>query len=257
MKRFLAIVFMAGLFALFLYLVAGMPPMGDSQNPTAQNVVPRYIEGAQEEAGAENVVTAVVLNYRGYDTLGEVTVIFTAMAGVLAVLGKERKERIHAYTDYSKVRSSTIVRTFLYFLVPFIVLFSVYVILHGLITPGGGFQGGTIIGASMIIFTAIFGLWDASKRISQRIRVPLETGAVLIFYIIGWVGIIGGGDFPDLSYAPAAQFRATGGTRLAEHNHPDMHRHRLRHNLHLHPLRNDQGGGRSCPLITCSKITIT
>lgn len=195
MKRFLAIVFMAGLFALFLYLVAGMPPMGDSQNPTAQNVVPRYIEGAQEEAGAENVVTAVVLNYRGYDTLGEVTVIFTAMAGVLAVLGKERKERIHAYTDYSKVRSSTIVRTFLYFLVPFIVLFSVYVILHGLITPGGGFQGGTIIGASMIIFTAIFGLWDASKRISQRIRVPLETGAVLIFYIIGWVGIIGGGTF--------------------------------------------------------------
>jgi multicomponent Na+:H+ antiporter subunit B len=194
-KKLLAIVFMAGLFALFLYLVAGMPPMGDPQNPTAQNVVPRYIEGSLEETGAENVVTAVVLNYRGYDTLGEVTVIFTAMAGVLAVLGKERKGRIHAYTDNSKVRSSTIVRTFLYFLVPFIILFSVYIILHGLISPGGGFQGGTIIGASMIIFTAIFGLWEASQRIPQKIRVPLETGAVLTFYITGWLGIIGGATF--------------------------------------------------------------
>ena len=195
MKRVLAFVFMLGLLALLLYLVASMPPMGDPQNPTAQNVVPRYIESAQEEAGADNVVTAVVLNYRGYDTLGEVTVIFTAMAGVLAVLGKERKDRIHAYTDYSKIRSSTIVRTFLYFLVPFIILFSLYIILHGLISPGGGFQGGTIIGASMIIFTAIFGLWEASKSIPNKLRMPLETGAVFTFYFIGWLGIIGGATY--------------------------------------------------------------
>ena len=195
MKKILTFVIMAGLVALLLYVVASMPRMGDPENPTNSNVVPRYLERSEEEAGAENVITGIILNYRGYDTMGEVTVIYTALAAVLAVLGRERRGRIYAYFDHSKVRSSVIVRTFVTFLIPFIIMFSVYTILHGELSPGGGFQGGAIFGASMIIFTTIFGLWEASKRIPQKIRIPLEGAAVLTFFLVGTLGVLGGEAF--------------------------------------------------------------
>ncbi|MDY6795285.1 MAG: hydrogen gas-evolving membrane-bound hydrogenase subunit E [Actinomycetota bacterium] len=195
MKRALSLVFILGLAVLLLYVVGNMPSMGDPQNPTASHVSPHYLERGVEETGSENAVTSVIINYRGYDTMGEVTVIFCALAGVLAVLGREKKGRIYAYTDHSKVRSSPIVRTFLIFLVPFIIMFSVYTILHGELAPGGGFQGGAVIGASMIIFTTIFGLWEASKSIPQKLRIPLEGTAVMAFFVVGVAGLIGGGSF--------------------------------------------------------------
>ena len=199
MKRIFSLLFIGALLVLLLYVVAGMPPMGDPETPTATHVIPRYLERAEEETHTENVITGVILNYRGYDTMGEVTVIFCALAGVLAVLGRERRGRISGFVDRSPVPSSTIVRTMVRFMVPFIVLFSVYTILHGEISPGGGFQGGAIIGGSMIIFTTIFGLHESSRRVPQKVRAPLEGAAVLAFFAVGTLGLVGGGNF--LTYA--------------------------------------------------------
>ncbi|NPV58225.1 MAG: hypothetical protein HPY75_01015 [Actinobacteria bacterium] len=199
MKNLLALLFIIALAALLLYVAANMPPMGDPDNPTATHVIPRYLEGAEKETHTENVITGIILNYRGYDTMGEVTVIFSALAAVLAVLGRERRGRIHAYVDRSTVPSSVIVRTMVRFLVPLIVLFSVYTILHGEISPGGGFQGGAIIGGSMIVFTTIFGLYESSRRIPQKVRFPLEGSAVVTFFLVGVLGMVGGGNF--LTYA--------------------------------------------------------
>jgi multicomponent Na+:H+ antiporter subunit B len=199
MKRILALVFMAALLVLLLYVVASLPPMGDAENPTATHVIPRYLEDAAEETHAQNVVTGIILNYRGYDTMGEVTVIFCALAAVLAVLGREKRGKIYAYVDRSGVKSSVIVKTMVRFLVPFIILFSIYTILHGELSPGGGFQGGAIVGGSMIIFTTIFGLYESSERIPQKLRVPLEGAAVITFFVVGVLGLVGGGNF--LTYA--------------------------------------------------------
>ena len=80
MKRAVAAIFLLGLVAILLYVVGSMPRMGDPDTPTATNVVPRYLELGEEETGAENAVTSVIINYRGYDTMGEVTVIFCALA---------------------------------------------------------------------------------------------------------------------------------------------------------------------------------
>jgi multicomponent Na+:H+ antiporter subunit B len=54
-------------------------------------VAPRYIEESGDEIGVPNIVTSVLASYRGYDTLGEVTVIFTAACGVLVLLGRSRR----------------------------------------------------------------------------------------------------------------------------------------------------------------------
>ncbi|RJP30212.1 MAG: hypothetical protein C4536_10290 [Actinobacteria bacterium] len=200
MKRVVSLLFIAALLALLLYVVANMPPMGDPENPTnSSEVIKRYLNEAEEETHCENVITGIILNYRGYDTMGEVTVIFCALAAVLAVLGREKRGKIYAYADRSRVPSSAIVRTMVAFLVPFIILFSIYTILHGEISPGGGFQGGAIVGGSMIIFTTIFGLYESSQRIPQKLRAPLEGSAVITFFIVGILGMAGGGNF--LTYA--------------------------------------------------------
>ncbi len=195
MKNFLAVLSTGVVAALLLYVVALLPSMGNPNNPTNLNVIPRYLEHSEEEAGAENIVSGILLNYRGYDTMGEVTVIFSALAAVLAVLSRGKKKVLYTYMDRSEVKSSVITRVAVRFLVPFIILFSIYTILHGDVLPGGGFQGGAIIGASLIIFTTVFGLWESTKRIPTSFRISLEGSAVMAFFLIGIAGIIGGANF--------------------------------------------------------------
>ena len=73
--------------AALIYGTLDMPRYGDPLAPIHQHVAPRYLQETPTEIGVPNVVTAVLASYRGYDTLGEVTVIFTAGVGVMLLLG--------------------------------------------------------------------------------------------------------------------------------------------------------------------------
>ncbi len=77
--------------AALLYATADMPPFGAPDNPIHRHVAPRYIDRSLDETGVPNMVTAVLASYRGYDTLGETTVIFTAGVAVLVLLGGRRR----------------------------------------------------------------------------------------------------------------------------------------------------------------------
>ena len=77
--------------AVLINTTFDMPSFGDPQAPIHQHVAPRYIEESGREIGVPNIVTSVLASYRGYDTLGETTVIFTAACGVLALLGRRRR----------------------------------------------------------------------------------------------------------------------------------------------------------------------
>lgn len=77
--------------ALLVYGTLGLPEFSDPNAPIHQHVVPRYLTESKKEVGVPNVVTAVLASYRGYDTLGETTVVFTAGAGVVALLRRRRK----------------------------------------------------------------------------------------------------------------------------------------------------------------------
>lgn len=70
-----------------LYGTSDLPDFGDPQAPSHVHVAPRYLHDSYREIGIPNVVTSVLASYRGYDTLGEVTVIFTAGMGVLCLIG--------------------------------------------------------------------------------------------------------------------------------------------------------------------------
>jgi multicomponent Na+:H+ antiporter subunit B len=80
--------------AALVWGTLALPPFGVAEAPIHQHVAPRYLGDAIKETGVPNVVTAVLADYRGYDTLGEVTVIFTAGIGVMLLLhGRRRRER--------------------------------------------------------------------------------------------------------------------------------------------------------------------
>jgi multicomponent Na+:H+ antiporter subunit B len=79
--------------AVLVYGTVDMPPFGAPDNPVHEHVAPRYLAETPERIGIPNVVTAVLASYRGYDTMGEVTVVFTAGVGVLLLLGRRRRRR--------------------------------------------------------------------------------------------------------------------------------------------------------------------
>ena len=79
--------------AALIYGTLDMPHFGDPDAPVHHHVAPSYLEKSPDEIGIPNVVTGVLASYRGYDTLGELTVIFTAGVGVLALLGIRRRRQ--------------------------------------------------------------------------------------------------------------------------------------------------------------------
>ncbi len=188
------------IFAYFLLItVAEMPKFAEVNNPPNVHVVDRYLEEGEKESGAKNIVTNIIINYRGYDTLGEVTVIFTALCAVLAILKRENLFTAFSHLDTSPNKASIVVRVVITLMFPLALLFGFYIILHGEDTPGGGFQGGTVAGASLILFALVFGFRQALNKIPARIREFFENVAPLTFFAVGMIGLLVGLNF--LSFA--------------------------------------------------------
>lgn len=92
-KPFTPLIVSISVGGMLVYGTLGLPEFSDPQAPIHQHVVPRYLNEIKTEVDVPNVVTAVLASYRGYDTLGETTVVFTAGAGVIALLRRRRKGR--------------------------------------------------------------------------------------------------------------------------------------------------------------------
>ncbi|HMA99940.1 MAG TPA: Na(+)/H(+) antiporter subunit B [Spirochaetota bacterium] len=132
-----------------------------------------YINNGARETGAANIVTSVVVNYRGFDTLGEITILFTAAIGLAAVLGHPKKNK----DPQPKEPASLIVYTGYRILFPFMLLFGAYIFIHGHLTPGGGFQGGAVIASAFILMY----MSSKDKKINPTAVKIIESLAGLTF----------------------------------------------------------------------------
>ena len=151
----------SGLFCLFLVAmlliaVSYLPSYGHPENPANNEVARRYIESGLEETGAVNIVTGMILDYRAFDTLGESHVLFIAICTVLILLRKDKKKDdngkdVEESDRIYEPKNDVILQTAARVLVPPIIIFGIYVILGGHLGPGGGFSGGAIIGAVLIL----------------------------------------------------------------------------------------------------------
>jgi multicomponent Na+:H+ antiporter subunit B len=201
-RKWLATVTVVVNVALISYATFNVPLLGDPEAPVHLHVAPWYLENTVEHVGIPNVVTAVLATYRGYDTLGEVFVIFVAGIGVLFLLSAGRDRVLatrHQPRLDSGLRHHLIPKVVSRMLIPFIVLFGLYVQFHGEYGPGGGFQAGAIVAAGMILYSVIEGESAALELVPPKVLMALAVGGAMLYGLVGVICMLLGGNFLDYS----------------------------------------------------------
>ena len=203
-----------GFLALYLGGARGLPPLGHYKGPYGDvlNSVATY------ERHVTDVVTAVNFDYRGFDTLGEEFILFISVMGVALLLRKEEHEgggrgshteehdqekeaEKHASENQDEAtgrrvpRPSDAARLLTIGLVGPLVLFGLYVVTHGQLTPGGGFQGGVIL-ATAPLLVYLSGSYGVFKRITSHRLIEVSDAIGAGGYaLIGFAGMAYGAHF--------------------------------------------------------------
>lgn len=189
--------------ALLLDASNDFPAWADPAAPAGGHVATYYVNNTLSDTGAPNVVTSVLADYRGFDTLFETTVIFAAGMVVIAVLRRpgRRKNPRRKTRDGKLVEAHTslIIQRVARIMIPFMQLYGLYVVAHGHHSPGGGFQGGVIIGSSFILVGLSYNVQTVVKRMNEKLNILLANAGVLVFAGIGTLCILLGGNFLDYS----------------------------------------------------------
>lgn len=179
-----SVVFCILLVTMLLSAVSYLPTFGNSENPVNNEVAARYIENGLQETGAVNIVTGMILDYRAFDTLGESHVLFIATCTVLILLRLDKKESRKRYMadDRShEPKNDVILQTVAKVLVPPIFIFGIYIILAGHLGPGGGFSGGAVIGAGLILYLNAFGFEKTEKFFTAKTYRRMSFGALACY----------------------------------------------------------------------------
>ncbi|MBQ8314880.1 MAG: hypothetical protein IJX95_03950 [Lachnospiraceae bacterium] len=188
----MAVLLCAIVITTLLVTVSYLPEYGSPDNPNNNEVVEEYNKDGIHDTGATNNVASMILDYRAFDTLGESHVLFVAAVCVMILLrlelnkdgkptdvkrAEEENDRLY------EPKNDKILQLSAKILVPMIIMFGIYVILNGHLSPGGGFSGGAIIGAGLILYVNAFGFEKAS-RIMNRKNYAVISVIPLLFYAI-------------------------------------------------------------------------
>lgn len=185
-------------FAVVLVLtVSYSPKTGMADNPSYNEVVEKYIEDGLEETGATNIVAGMILDYRAFDTLGESHVLFVATITVTVLLRLDKRKRKKGDTRITETideaeeedkifepKHDSILQKVSLLLVPIIFIFGIYVILNGHVSPGGGFSGGAIIGAGLILYLNAFGFEKTERFFTERVYKWVSVVALAFYALI-------------------------------------------------------------------------
>lgn len=163
------------------YTVLLLPVYNDPNAPTNNEVSQRYLEKGTEETGAVNTVAGMILDYRAFDTFGESTVLFAATAAVLFItLSKHTKE----WTDkgpFADPSTDLIFQHIGKLLLPMILVYGVYVVLNGHLSPGGGFSGGAVLGGGLILASSMFGQKKLTRVLTPNVTTGMSVACLLCY----------------------------------------------------------------------------
>lgn len=175
-----------------------LPDFGAADTPVQRHPITEvYLQDSQSDIGIPNTVTSVLASYRGLDTLGELVVILTAGIGVLALLGpitRAEYARLRPVLDLADYR---VLRVVAGLLIPFILLFGLYVLFHGDYGAGGGFQAGVIFAAGFVLYGLVFGVDKAQRVLPRRALWILIPSGVALYAGVGIVSMLRGDAFLD------------------------------------------------------------
>ncbi len=184
-----------GLALLLAACIAQLPGFGNYPGPYGDMINSL----APYERHVTNAVAAVNFDYRGLDTLGEEFILFAAVTGLVLLLRGERGESPNAPPDLP-ARAKTgyrddAVRWASFGLIGVLNLFGIYMVIHGHLTPGGGFQGGAILGtASMLVYAGV-NYRAYRKTAPKKIAELVEAACAAGYAVIGIGAMIAGGAF--------------------------------------------------------------
>lgn len=188
----MAVLLCAVVITTLLVTVSYLPEYGSPNNPNNNEVVEKYNKDGLYDTGATNNVAGMILDYRAFDTLGESHVLFVAAVCVMILLrleltkdgkptdvkrAEEENDRLY------EPKNDKILQLSAKILVPVIIMYGIYVILNGHLSPGGGFSGGAIIGAGLILYVNAFG-FEKATRIMNRKNYAVISVVPLLFYAI-------------------------------------------------------------------------
>ncbi|MCG8429355.1 MAG: Na(+)/H(+) antiporter subunit B [Chromatiales bacterium] len=195
-KHVTAMLLLAVIGGIFFTLYSGYAP--DTELNTTASY---YAENTAKDLGATNIVTAIIVTYRGLDTLGEVTVLFLAAAVVGLVLANSKVADANAH---NRAPVGELLATGSRALVPLILLLGAYVFVNGHLTPGGGFQGGAIVASAMLLLL----LANPVRRFSHRLIAVIESFSGLTYVLLGIAGLFWAGGFLDNRILPTGELGA-------------------------------------------------
>ncbi|MBB5497052.1 Na(+)/H(+) antiporter subunit B [Paraburkholderia sp. MM5384-R2] len=166
-----------------------------------------YVVRGPLELGAPNIVTGILITFRGFDTLGEVAVLFMVAASVGVLLKEESNATSAAAADESapaRRPAGEIVHTGKQVLLPMILTFGSYVIVNGHLSAGGGFQGGAIVASAVMLML----LARPRSTLNVALLSVVESLAGVIYVCIGILGLVLAGGFLDPRFLPRGEFGA-------------------------------------------------
>ena len=210
-RQYLALCVSITLGAALIYATFDMPRLGDPDAPVQTDAVAyHYIHVSPDETHIPNMVTPLLASYRGFDTLGETAVVFTAGIGVLALIGRRRRKDGTLVEPSrgtgTRAERHLVLRVFSKQLIPPILLYAGYIQAHGDFGPGGGFQAGVVFASGLVLYMLLVGVDQAQKIYSPAVLEKFIACGLLLYGGTGVLNMIQGGAFLDyrtLSSDPA------------------------------------------------------
>lgn len=182
--RAFSIIFCLAIVIVLIFTVSYLPAVGDDNNPNINIVSETYITDGLKDTGAVNIVTGMILTYRAFDTFGETNVLFVATCCVMILLmvdENEIRKNKESNDRGFEPKDDMILQKVAGVLVPVIFLFGIYVILNGHLSPGGGFSGGAMIGAGLILYVAAFGFDKTERFFNEAVYKRVKVTALLLY----------------------------------------------------------------------------
>lgn len=218
MRKVVAILVMIVCLAVPFAFVDILPTIGDPGSAPNAHVTDYYIEHAQSETNAPNMVTAVIVDYRAFDTMFETTVMFLAGLGVVIILQYRPRAGDRVIVPKTikngKDKSGTPVfktinkEVMITLIEPLILVYAIYVLFHGEVSLGGGFQAGALMGMVYILDVMIVPKRRPLFRMSKQLSAAAGGVGTFIYVFAGILTLIGGGVFLEYAKLPISVHEA-------------------------------------------------
>ena len=184
------------LFIILVFSVYYAPAFGYSKNPAHLHEIYKvYTKDSFDVFGISNAVTMILGSFRGYDTLGESTVVFLASLGVYFILDsvnykKKNYQKTITYNLNHTDNNKYVIPATLYILCPLIILYAFYVQFHGDYSPGGGFQAGVLLSAAILLMILYYPLNVSNKICTDKKFLLISTLGVMIYLFTGYLTML-------------------------------------------------------------------